>query len=87
MTRFTTLALAMGVALATPVEAHAFDDMTPIQKHKIHLRHVPASFSPAATALARATAILPAIPAAGGVSNSDGLSRNRDECNLGCIDN
>jgi hypothetical protein len=61
--------------------------MTAAHKQRIHLHRIPGSFDPAATALARATAIVPAIPAARDISNSDGLSRNRDECSLGCIDN
>jgi len=60
-----------------------------IHKHRIHLHQaVHGSFNPAATALAPRFTIVPAAPAAKSDDDKyEGLSRNRDDCNYGCIDN
>jgi hypothetical protein len=70
--KFSTMSLAICFALA-PFAAHA----TPQHHHALHQaqRHaIPES----------ATAF---VPAAKVDDNSDGLSRNREDCNRGCIDN
>jgi hypothetical protein len=61
----------MAFALA-PFAAQA----TAQRHHALHHQH--AAISAAATAL---------VPAAKFDDNADGLSRNREDCNRGCIDN
>jgi hypothetical protein len=79
------LALALGVALPAPIVALASDGMTWTSQHKIHMRHaVHGSFNPAATALAPAAVPTAPAPKSDGF---DGLSRDQDQCNMGCIDN
>jgi hypothetical protein len=71
------VAVAFGVALLAPVSALAKDSAHPYHKHAIHqVAYV--GVSPKATALAPA----PVVP----VKDTDGLSRNSDDCNRGCID-
>jgi hypothetical protein len=56
--------------------------------HRVHMRHVARGSFKAATALAPPFAIVPAVPAAKSHDdNYDGLSRDSDDCNYGCIDN
>jgi hypothetical protein len=72
--KLSTMSLALCFALA-PFAAHASDSA--VQHHRaLHRQHVvmPAS----------ATALVPAVKLD---HDSDGLSRSRDECNRGCIDN
>ncbi len=85
----TTLALALCVALPAPIAASASAGVTSIHKHKIQMHQaVYGSFNPATTALAPLFAIAPAAPEAkSDVDKYDGLSRNVDDCNYGCIDN
>jgi hypothetical protein len=75
-------AVALGVAFAAPVSAE-----TPEATHHKHSIHVYAAsyggFSSTATALAPTRIAIPAAPAV----KTDGLSRNPDDCNYGCIDN
>jgi hypothetical protein len=70
--KLSTMTLAMCFAVA-PFAAHA----TPQHHHALHQaqRH--------AIPLA-ATALFPAVK---GDDDSNGLSRNREDCNRGCIDN
>jgi hypothetical protein len=68
--KLSTMSLAMCFALA-PFAAHA----TVQHHHALHHQH--AAISPKATAF---------VPAAEPDDDSNGLSRNRDECNRGCID-
>ena len=74
-------ALAFGLALAAPASAIAGDGAHPFHKHAIQMHRV-AYFSNA-TALAPAPAFVPAAA----VRDSDGLSRDREDCDMGCIDN
>jgi hypothetical protein len=71
------VAVAFGVALSAPVSALASDSAHPYHKHAIH-QAAYVGVSPRATALAPA----PVVP----VKESNGLSRNSDDCNEGCID-
>jgi hypothetical protein len=83
-----TLALALCVALPAPITANASDGVTPVHQHRIHTRQVVReSFNPAATVLTPPFAIVPAAAAAKSDDGHDGLSRDRDKCNYGCIDN
>jgi hypothetical protein len=70
--KLSTMTLALGIALA-PFAAHA------TLQHRYPLNHEHAAISPKATALA------PAVKP--NDDDPDGLTRNRDECNRGCIDN
>ena len=83
--RFTSAALAFCFALAAPVLASAFEDgSAAVYKHARHVRHAAGmEISPSATALAPTWAMF----SAGRVKETDGLSRNPDDCNYGCIDN
>jgi hypothetical protein len=76
----TTLALGLCIALSAPIVANASDGVALINARGVHMQQtVYRSFNPAATAF---------VPTArSGVDKSDGLSRHRDDCNYGCIDN
>ena len=71
--KLSTISLAMCFALV-PFAAHATDNA--VQHHRA-LHHERAAISAAATAF---------VPAVKFDDDSDGLTRNRDECNRGCID-
>jgi hypothetical protein len=75
----TSAALAFSFALAVPISAYAHG-AAPVYKQTHHGAHVEISQN------ASALAPVWAMPAAGRVPETDGLSRNRD-CNYGCIDN
>ena len=85
----TILALALCVAVPTPIAALASERVTGMHKHRVHMHQVvPGSFKASATALAPPFAIVPTSPATRSDNNKyDGLSRNSDDCNFGCIDN
>jgi hypothetical protein len=73
-------ALAFSFALAVPITAYAAG-AAPVYKQTRHAAHV---------AIARnASALAPTwvMSAAGRAPETDGLSRDRDDCNYGCIDN
>jgi hypothetical protein len=73
-------ALAFGFALATPIPAHAQVGAQPSHKHNAHVHHVMAI-------LRTATALMPTPATAVRVLETDGLSRNDDDCvKFGCID-
>jgi hypothetical protein len=92
-----TLVVALGFALAIPMEASVSEAATPSHKHRIPVRRTVPGFvdpiataagflDPFATALAPATAIVPATPAPKPDWVREGLSRNPDECaRYGCI--
>ena len=64
--------ITLAMAFAlAPLAAHA----TAQRHHALHRQH---AVSAAATAL---------VPAVKLDDNSDGLSRNREDCNRGCVDN
>ena len=72
--KLSTISLAMCFALA-PFAAHATDSM--VQHHRaLHRKHVAIPDT--------ATAFVPMVKFD---HDSDGLSRNREDCNRGCIDN
>jgi hypothetical protein len=76
-------ALAFGLALAAPASAIAGDGAHPFHKHAIQMhRVVYAGLSSSASALAPASALSRRPP-----SGIEGLSRSREDCNMGCIDN
>jgi hypothetical protein len=81
-----TLLLALGIALALPASAYAaLAAPGRIQTHRaIHHRSVVAR----AEVPSRAPAYAPARPYQFGDHETDGLSRNPDDCvTYGCIDN
>ena len=72
--KLSTIILAVCFAL-TPFAGHA----TPQHRHVIHhVQQAPRYAIPMA-----ATALVPAVKVD---DNSDGLSRNHEDCNRGCID-
>ena len=72
--KLSTMTLALCFALA-PFGAHATENA--VRHHRaLHHQHAPIS--------TRATALVPRVRVD---DNSDGLTRNHDECNRGCIDN
>ena len=73
-------ALAFGFALTTPIPVYAQFGAQPSYKHKAHVRHF--------MAIPRtATALMPAPATAVRAPETDGLSRNADDCvKYGCID-
>ncbi len=79
------VALAFGVALAAPASALAGDGAHPFHKHANEMHRVAyAGPSSHATAFAPARVVVPALPA----TETDGLSRNLDDCvRYGCIGN
>jgi hypothetical protein len=78
------VAVAFGVAVAAPVSALASDGAHPFHKHAVQMhREAHAGVSSNATALAPMPAVVPVAPA----RETDGLSRNLDDCvKYGCID-
>lgn len=72
--KFSTMTLAMCFALA-PFAAHA----TAQHHHAMAQRHAVSM-----TATAFAPVVTPAVKLD---DDSNGLTRNREECNRGCIDN
>jgi hypothetical protein len=82
----TILALALCVAAHAPIAAVASERVTGMHAHRVHRHHVArGSFNPA-TALAP-FALVPVVPPARSHDDTNGLSRNSDDCNYGCIDN
>jgi hypothetical protein len=74
--KLPTISLTLCFALTAPFAAHA----TAQHHHALHQAHQAQQHAvPVA-----ATALVPAVKFD---DNSDGLTRNREECNRGCIDN
>jgi hypothetical protein len=69
--------MTFGLALSVPGSANATDGAP---KHAIHVYHV--AHRQTIPASAEALAPLPRP-----VRETDGLSRNVEDCNMGCIDN
>jgi hypothetical protein len=83
----TILALALCVAAPAPIAA-ASERITGMHEHRAHMHTVVRGSFRAATALAPPFAIVPIAPAARSDGDKyDGLSRDTDDCNFGCIDN
>jgi hypothetical protein len=78
------VAVAFGVALAAPVSALASGGLHPFHKHAVQMHRMAyPGVASNATALAPTPAVVPVVPA----KETDGLSRNRDDCvKYGCID-
>ena len=74
----TMVALAIGVAFAAPASALAAYGVDPSHKHLVQMRRFAN-----ATALAPMSPFVRALPA----TDTDGLSRDVEDCNKGCIDN
>jgi hypothetical protein len=91
MKRSSTFALAFAISLAGPIAAYAAEESaTPSHHypHRVHHRHVttqkavpPRSTAHSAPALAKPVAP-PAVQ-----NDSDGLSRDPEDCNKGCLGN
>ncbi len=81
MKSIAMLALILGVSLCATVGVYASDGAG--HKHHAHHRAADLYFplSPKAVALVPAPVVVPAA------RETDGLSRNREDCNEGCIDN
>lgn len=80
MTKLFALMVALGTVLAVPIDAFPADG-APVHKH-LMLRHKGGG-------MARATALTAPAPAASApqrIPRTDGLSRDDDDCNYGCID-
>jgi hypothetical protein len=75
---FTTIALTLGVVLCAPVGASASNGVAPTYKYHAHYRVAFVAISP------QATAFVPVTPKKVD-DDSDGLSRNVEDCNRGCI--
>ena len=76
---YTACALAFGFVLTAPIPAYAQVGAQPTYNHKARVRHL--------MAIPRtATALAPASSTAVRVPETDGLSRNDDDCRFGCID-
>jgi len=77
---YAACALAFGFALTMPIPAYAQVGAQPSHKHKAHVHHFMAIPQ-------TATALMPAPVTAVRVPETDGLSRNADDCaRFGCID-
>ena len=76
---YAACALAFGFALTTPISVYAQVGAQPTYKHKAHVDHITAIPS-------AATALMPAPATAVRAPETDGLSRNDDDCKFGCID-
>jgi hypothetical protein len=72
--KLSTMSLALCFALA-PFAAHATASPVPHHRAPHHAQHLVVPMT--------ATALVPTVKPD---DDSDGLSRNRDECNRGCID-
>ena len=84
----TILALALCVAAPARTSAVASEHVTGMHNHPVHMHHVVRGSFKAATALAPPFAIVPTAPAARSDDDKyDGLSRDTDDCNYGCLDN
>ena len=90
MKRSNTFALAFAVSLAGPIAAYAAEESaTPVHHYhyRVHHRHVTTqkTVPPVSTAQSAPTLAKPITPPA--VQNdSDGLSRDPEDCMMGCLD-
>jgi hypothetical protein len=77
---YAACALALGFALTAPIPVYAEFGAEPSHNHKVHVRHF--------MAIPRtATALTPPPATAVPAPETEGLSRNADDCvKFGCID-
>ncbi len=75
MKSLTTTVMALALSLCVPVAVYANDSATKVHHSHIYQR---VAIPNNATALSPTLAREP---------ESDGLSRNREDCNMGCVDN
>ncbi len=78
MKSLSTTALVLAFSLCAPATVYANDSAS--QVHKAHVYHRVAH----ATIPSNASALVPTVARE---PETDGLSRNREDCNMGCIDN
>jgi len=78
MNTLTTTVMALALSLCTPVAVYANDSATKVHHSHVYQRVAHAAIPNNAIALSPTLAREP---------ETDGLSRNREECNMGCIDN
>jgi hypothetical protein len=81
----TILTLALCAAVPAPSAAVASERLTGMHEHHVQMHHVVQGSFKAATALAPPFAIVPTTRSHD--EKYDGLSRDSDDCNYGCIDN
>ena len=90
MKRSRTLAVAFAISLAGPHAAYATEESaTPAHHHRypVHHHHVAAHKSVPAASTAQSAAALGKPVAPPAVQNdSDGLSRDPEDCMMGCLD-
>jgi hypothetical protein len=77
MNTLTSAAFVLAFSVCAPAAVYANDSAQQMSKH--HVYHRVQSAIPST-----ATALSPTLLRA---PNSDGLSRNHEDCNRGCIDN
>ena len=90
MKRLNAVPFAIAIWLVGPIGAFAQDGVSPVRhhyRHHVH-HHRYATTHPEVTAgvPAAASVAKPVAPPAVQI-DSDGLSRNGDDCNMGCLDN
>jgi hypothetical protein len=85
MKRSTALALAFAFSLAGPLAAFAIEENVPQVHHhyRVHHHHHHATTNLPAVAAALAKPLAPTTVK----NDSDGLSRDGEDCNKGCLDN
>jgi hypothetical protein len=84
----TILALGLFVAAPAPIAAVASERVAGVQEHRVHMHYVVRGSFKAATGLAPPFAVVAIAPAARSNDDKyDGISRDSDDCNFGCIDN
>jgi hypothetical protein len=76
--KLSTIPLTLCFALTAPFAAHAT-----AQHHHAQAHHAQSHQAQQHAVPVAATALVPAVKFD---DNSDGLTRNREECNRGCID-
>ena len=90
MKRSKTLALVFAISLAGPIAAYAAEGSAPAvhhYHHRVHHRHVTAQKSaPAGSAAQSAPALAKPMTPPAVQNDSDGLSRDPEDCMMGCLD-
>ena len=91
MKRSNAFALAFAVSLAGPTAAYAAEESaTPVHHHRYqvhHQRHVTARKAvPAASAAQSAPTLAKPVTPPAVQNDSDGLSRDPEDCMMGCLD-